>query len=102
MFKRQDVAPGRTIVQQVRPKGLRVITGADRRGGTASVRETAAANRATSHTFHHSFATHLFEAAYDIPTVQEFLGHKDAWTTMIYTHVLNRGGKGARSPVDTL
>ena len=46
--------------------------------------------------------THLLEAGYDIRTVQELLGHKDVQSIMIYTHVLNRGGKGARSPVDTL
>ncbi len=66
-----------------------------------AAREAGLTQRVTCHTFRHSFATHLLESGYDIRTVQELLGHRDVSTTMLYTHVLNRGGLGVRSPLDT-
>ncbi len=72
------------------------------KGVRKAAKQANVAKHVTSHTFRHSFATHLLEDGYDIRTVQELLGHNDVKTTMIYTHVLNRGPSGVKSPADRL
>jgi integrase len=67
-----------------------------------AVRDAGVVKHVGCNTFRHSFATHLLDAGYDIPTIQELLGHKDVSRTMIYAHVLNKGGHGVTSPFDGL
>ena len=69
---------------------------------SAAGRRAGIAKRVTCHTLRHSFATHLLEDRYDIRTIQELLGHRSVKTTMIYTHVLNRGAGGVTSPLDRI
>ena len=73
-----------------------------RKSVSSAVKKAGVLKHITCHTFRHSFATHLLESGYDIRTVQELLGHKNVNTTMIYTHVLNRGGMGVKSPLDNV
>ena len=101
----QWVFPGARICTDPRfgaPQRYHLHKSVPQRAIHAAARQAGLTKPVGPHTMRHSFATHLLEAGYDIRTVQELLGHRDVRTTMIYTHVLNRGGHGVQSPADRL
>lgn len=101
----QWVFPARSLSTDPRSGLLRrhhLLAQSVQRAVKKAAQRAALHKRVTCHAFRHSFATHLLEAGADIRTIQQLLGHSDVRTTMIYTHVINRGGLGARSPMDAM